>query len=456
MRVGGTAVRHRRVGRRAHQHLGRADRRRPLLLLGARRAIGLTDALQTGGDRRHVDERQSGLPGRPLVGRGGLGERLVRGVDGGVDGSGTLGQRQDMRGGGQRRERRAAVGRPKQRGRARQRPGHEQRPGGGACERHQRAAVERKRDGDRRAPVGGERQRVAGRAQPAQPHPVAVDRIDRHDPDLSTAERGRQIGELPGRAAVARPGQRRRRGGSSGEREIDRHRVGGGDLETGDEVAGRARVERPPERRAAVGRFEHRVDGARRAGGEAGGQHPRAVARIDERVLAELGAERAASDLPPAGVVVGEDQLAVRDGVEPVRRRRPHLIEAPVAVHRLLAGPDPGGAGVLRPQHAKVGGKQDLVRTIGRHEDALAVGKGAIRARRAGQQGEQRPQRPTCPRCPLTPRHRRDHRLKVAPDPRGEGSAGDQTDGAAGSSTTTSTSPAASRAWQERRSLLMK
>ena len=103
---------------------------------------------------------------------------------GGVDGSGTLGQRQDVRRSGQRGECRAAVGRPKQRRRARHRPGHQQGPGGGARERCQRAAVEGERHGDRRAPVGGERQRVAARrpARAATPGRRRLDRSPRSAP----------------------------------------------------------------------------------------------------------------------------------------------------------------------------------------------------------------------------------------------------------------------------------
>ena len=180
--------RRRRANRRPAA-IGRADRRRPLLLLRARLAVGLTGALQAGRDGGHLGEREPGRPGRPLVGRGRLGERAERRVRGGVDDPRALGQRQYGRRRGDRRERSAAVGRAKQRRRPTFDAERQQRPGAACARRRPRppSNVERRRH--RRPPVGGDRQRVARRPDDAQEDPIGVGRIDGHDPDLPGPER---------------------------------------------------------------------------------------------------------------------------------------------------------------------------------------------------------------------------------------------------------------------------
>src|SRR6185312_6744522 len=175
-----------------------------------------------------------------------------------------------------------------------------------------------------------------------------------------------------------------------------------------------------------------------------------------EGVLAEVVAERAARRLPAARPVVGVDQLPLRDGVEPVRGRRRHLVEAAEAGERLLARPGPGSPAVLRADQPEVRAEENLLRAIRRRQDVERVREGAVRARGAGreQQGPRHRPRPGAPAAAL-------HHLL-------EGGAGSverkaQPAGAEGSSTTTSASASASasasppptRAWQERRSLLM-
>ena len=205
------------------------------------------------------DERQPGSPGRPLVRRGRLGERLVRRVGGGVDGSGALGQRQDVR---RRGRARANVAPPSvdrnSAGAARHGPGHQQRP---------RAQV---RVNATSAPLSKE----SGTATVAPP-PVASASASPSAP-MGAATPGRRRSDRSPRSAPARapsavvrsascqvapPSVDRASVGAAaapcGEREIDCHRIRRGDLHTGDEVAGRRRCrasDRTSRRRPSIRR----------------------------------------------------------------------------------------------------------------------------------------------------------------------------------------------------------
>ena len=80
-----------------------------------------------------------------------------------------------------------------------------------------------------------------------------------------------------------------------------------------------------------------------------------------------------------AGAVVGERQLLFGDREQPRARRRRQLVQHAERVALRLARPQPRRARVLRHDHAEVGDQQDLRRPIGGRQDALRIGKRAVR-----------------------------------------------------------------------------
>ena len=133
-----------------------------------------------------------------------------------------------------------------------------------------------------------------------------------------------------------------------------------------------------------------------RAGARVGGrpghrQHVGRVGGIGEVVAGAQPGERASRAAPAARAVARHREPDVgRQAEQAIVGRRPEAVESPHRGLTLLAGPLPARAPILGDHQAEVRREHDLERAIGRQQQRLGFGKGAVGPRRIGSEREAR------------------------------------------------------------------